>query len=329
MHNVIRALTSIPLAARVLLLGATITAALTVVAVAREPVLDLPADEDNTMASEPPTTETAPGYRGDARGGVGVIEADLHHFEGAIPEPSATPDAPREHTRHENGSRFTMPLQDWTAVTDRFGAPRGPGFVHGGIDLALDHFPSSPVFSACVGTVTTAEYSSTYGYYVMVDCGDGYTTLYGHFREIRVKVSQAVTPDYVLGISGSTGFSTGEHLHFEIRWRGIHVNPEDYLDFHIPPGTPLSSGPIVWGSTQQGGARGGAEPGGNTTGGAQDTGSDTPAEPSEPATATATATPTDTPTPTLTPTPTNTPTPTPTPLPPTPTPTQTPRPVIG
>jgi hypothetical protein len=229
-----------------------------------------------------------------------------------------------------------MPLRDWTAVTDRYGAPRGPGFIHGGIDLALDDFLASPVFSACVGTVTTAEYSETYGYYVMVDCGDGYETLYAHFREIRVAVGQAVTPDHVLGISGSTGFSTGEHLHFEIRWRGVHVNPEDYLDFHIAPGTPLSSGPIVWGTTQQGGARGGAMPGSNGQSGS-DTGPDpspggeSPTETStatSTATATATATATDTPTPTLTPTPTSTPTPTPTPVPPTPTRTPTPRPII-
>ena len=142
-----------------------------------------------------------------------------------------------------NGGRFSMPLASWTKVTDRFGAPRGGGLIHGGIDLALDHH--SPVSAACKGTVAYTGYSGVYGNHVIIDCGDGFTTLYGHLSQILATNGQAVDNTVVIGMSGSTGFSTGEHLHFEIRLNDVPVNPENYLDFHIAPGTPLSDGPIL------------------------------------------------------------------------------------
>lgn len=129
-------------------------------------------------------------------------------------------------------SAFVLPLQGWSSITDRFGVPRGEGRVHGGIDLGLWGHERSPVYAACTGTVIVAEYSSTYGYYAVVDCGGGWTTLSAHFSELRVSAGQPVSGGQtVLGISGSTGYSTGEHLHFEVRWQGIPVNPEEVLDF--------------------------------------------------------------------------------------------------
>ena len=145
-----------------------------------------------------------------------------------------------------NGGRFKMPVLAWSKPTDRFGAPRGGGLVHAGIDLALEGLTHSQVFSACTGSVSYTGYSGAYGNHVIVDCGDGFTTLYGHFSQVLVKKGQSVDNSRVLGISGSTGYSTGEHLHFEIRLNDLPVNPENYLDFHIAPGTPLSDGPIVF-----------------------------------------------------------------------------------
>jgi hypothetical protein len=160
--------------------------------------------------------------------------------EGAIALPSADAQPPDEYRAAAINGRFAMPLRTGFWVTDRYGAYRGRGLVHGGIDLALDPGHHWPVLGACLGTVATAEYSSTYGNYVIADCGDGWGTLYAHLTLTLVKVGAGVTFDTVVGASGSTGYSTGEHLHFEIRWQGTPVNPEDYLDFKIPPGTPLS-----------------------------------------------------------------------------------------
>ncbi len=128
--------------------------------------------------------------------------------------------------------RFSFPLSNWLTVSDPFGTDRGGGRIHEGIDLDLYGFWSSPIFAACDGTVIRTEWLTySYGYHVVVDCGDGWTTLYAHMSEIDVSTGQQVYQGTVLGISGVTGFTTGEHLHFEIRHNGAPVNPADYLGF--------------------------------------------------------------------------------------------------
>lgn len=128
---------------------------------------------------------------------------------------------------------FGLPLPAWGFVSDEFGVYRGPGRIHTGIDLALGAYPASSIYAACDGWVSRTEWLTySYGYYVIVDCGDGWDTLYSHFSEILVSWGQTVTKgETILGISGSTGFSTGEHLHFEIRYNGQPLNPREYLEF--------------------------------------------------------------------------------------------------
>ncbi len=129
--------------------------------------------------------------------------------------------------------RFGLPLASWDFISDYFGTDRGGGRIHTGIDLALGSQPASSVYAACDGWVSRVEWLTySYGYYVIVDCGDGWTTLYSHFREIIVRWGETVRKgETILGISGSTGFSTGEHLHFEIRYNGQYLDPADYLNF--------------------------------------------------------------------------------------------------
>ncbi len=126
--------------------------------------------------------------------------------------------------------RFGIPLAAWHGVSDPFGGSRGGGRIHEGIDLDLYGFHHSTIFSACTGTVSKVEYLTySYGYHVVVDCGDGWTTLYAHMDDISVAPGQRVSKGTPLGISGLTGYTTGEHLHFEIRYNGAPVNPADYL----------------------------------------------------------------------------------------------------
>jgi len=245
--------------------------------------------------------------RAAAPGGTAAVAAAVPSTEPTLPAAAAssdgegaviaqpTPQVPQG----AHAGRFTLPLKVWTKVTDRFGAPRGNGRIHGGIDLALDTYPHSNVYSACKGSVQYTGYSATYGNHVIIDCGDSWTTLYAHLSRILVTVGQPAAPSLVIGISGSTGYSTGEHLHFEIRYKGVPLNPEDFLDFHIAPGTPLSDGPIVFPGSGTSVARPGISPTATTV----------------PPTDTPTITPTPTATHTPTPTPTSTPTPTPTPRP--------------
>lgn len=306
-----------------ILLGGTLLAGAGAVFAARNPGDSSGEEHLATVAATAGQPTSGSFVQGSTPANTATSEAI--NSEGAVPEPAAE-QLPASETvsRVRLDSRFTMPLRAWSKATDRYGARnRGPGLIHGGIDLGLDGYNASNVYSACTGTVTEATYSSTYGNHIVVDCGDGWSTLSAHLSKLNVAAGEAVTADIVVGISGTTGLSTGEHLHFEIRWRGTPVNPEDYLDFGIPAGTPLSDGPLWFpprpGASGAGGASGTA-PGATADGSAEPpTITPTPTNTSTP-----TNTPTITPTPTVTPTPTWTPTPTPTRAPPTRTPTPPP-----
>lgn len=148
------------------------------------------------------------------------------------PAPSGSSGSPSAEPPPPSGGRFSLPVSAWNAISDPFGTPRGAGRIHTGTDFDLYGHWGSPIFSSCDGTVTRTEYLTySYGYHVIVDCGDGWSTLYAHMSDIHVSPGQAVSAGTVLGISGSTGYSTGEHLHFEIRINGSPVNPAQYLPF--------------------------------------------------------------------------------------------------
>jgi murein DD-endopeptidase MepM/ murein hydrolase activator NlpD len=123
-------------------------------------------------------------------------------------------------------------LSTWRSVSDAFGTPRGGGTYHTGIDLDLYGYSFMPLFSVCDGVVSKTEYLTySYGYHVVIDCGDGWTTLYAHMSQISVSPGQRVSAGATIGTTGLTGFTTGHHLHFEIRINGRYVNPALYLNF--------------------------------------------------------------------------------------------------
>lgn len=100
-----------------------------------------------------------------------------------------------------------------------------------GIDIDLFASPNTPNLAAAPGTVTFAggDPCCSYGYYVVIDHGNGYQSLYAHFSKLSVSAGQKVAQGEVLGLAGSTGYSTGNHLHFELRKNGTLVNPLEYL----------------------------------------------------------------------------------------------------
>ena len=98
---------------------------------------------------------------------------------------------------------------------------------HSGMDLAVP--TGTSVRAALPGTVTISQYSSSYGYYVMIDHGGGLATLYAHNSKLLVSVGQTVNAGDVVSLSGSTGRSTGPHLHFEVRVNGERTDPRPYL----------------------------------------------------------------------------------------------------
>ena len=100
---------------------------------------------------------------------------------------------------------------------------------HSGVDLAS---PSgTPIKATRAGTVTKATYDSASGYYVTVNHGDGFSSSYLHMTHFIVKAGDKVSQGQVLGYVGSTGWSTGPHLHFSIYYNGVAQNPAAYLTF--------------------------------------------------------------------------------------------------
>ncbi len=98
---------------------------------------------------------------------------------------------------------------------------------HYGLDIATP--TGTNIFAADDGVVTTSSYGALYGYYIIIDHGNGYSTVYAHNSRLIAKVGQKVTKGTVISKSGSTGNSTGPHLHFEIRKDGKRYNPLNYF----------------------------------------------------------------------------------------------------
>lgn len=100
-----------------------------------------------------------------------------------------------------------------------------------GIDIDLFNNPNAPIVAAAAGTVTFAGGNTccSYGLYVIVDHGNGYSTLYAHLSSISVSSGQRVPQGHFLGFGGRTGYATGNHLHFEVRYNDAIVNPMSVL----------------------------------------------------------------------------------------------------
>ncbi len=131
-------------------------------------------------------------------------------------------------TRQEiNGDLFKKPIKGWWYKSSSFGYRSSP-FTgarswHSGVDMASKQ--GTLIYAALPGTVTYAGYNNTYGYHVIIKHHSGYSTLYGHMSEMLVKKGQFVTHDSKIGRVGSTGLSTGPHLHFTVMKNGNPVNP--------------------------------------------------------------------------------------------------------
>ena len=116
-------------------------------------------------------------------------------------------------------------------ITSYFGGRSSPGGIgstnHQGIDIAGSY--GTPVYAADGGTVTYAGWMGGYGYLVQIDHGNGYVTRYGHNSSLTVSVGDHVYKGQQIARVGSTGNSTGNHCHFEVRYNGVARNPLNYL----------------------------------------------------------------------------------------------------
>src|SRR4029453_4171366 len=101
------------------------------------------------------------------------------------------------------------------------------GRMHEGVDIAVAY--GTPIHAAASGTVIVCGWLGGYGNLVAIDHGGGISTAYGHQSSIAVGSGAVVGPGEVIGYVGSTGHSTGPHLHFEVRVNGVPQDPLAYL----------------------------------------------------------------------------------------------------
>ena len=113
-------------------------------------------------------------------------------------------------------------------LTSRFGFREFRNSYHKGIDLGTGS-ENIPVYAAAAGTVITAGWSDSAGNWVVIDHGDGLVTKYMHHKEIYVEKGERVEKGQQIGLSGTTGDSTGNHLHFQLEINGAAVDPLPYL----------------------------------------------------------------------------------------------------
>ncbi len=176
------------------------------------------------------------------------VKADISNKEAAIAEYDAEIKAENEaiaalerevaadkaalYSRYAyDGGVFTWPCPKYTRISDNYGMRIHPTLgvekMHNGIDLAAP--AGSPVLAAYNGTVVAAAYESSMGNYVMISHGNGLYTVYMHCSALYVSKGQDVTAGTKIAAVGSTGRSTGNHLHFGVRLNGAYVSPWNYL----------------------------------------------------------------------------------------------------
>lgn len=120
---------------------------------------------------------------------------------------------------------FTWPVPGFTNISCGYSSGHKAIDISGGGRTIY----GTPIVAADSGKVVTATYHYSYGNYVMIDHGGGYSTLYAHASSLAVSVGQTVTKGQTIAYVGSTGNSTGPHLHFEVRVNGVRQNPFNWF----------------------------------------------------------------------------------------------------
>jgi murein DD-endopeptidase MepM/ murein hydrolase activator NlpD len=181
------------------------------------------SEEDDEPGSDEPGERTpAPEATADTDDG----DRDGDEATPEPEEPGEPEEEEEEPPRRDDPTHMSWPIVQPIRVTNYMSA-RHPL----GMDFGLSHAKGSNITAAADGTVAFAggDACCSYGYYVIVEHANGLKTLYAHLSKINVRKGQAVNRGDALGVAGSTGYSTGTHLHFEVYLNGKRVNPMNYL----------------------------------------------------------------------------------------------------
>jgi murein DD-endopeptidase MepM/ murein hydrolase activator NlpD len=206
----------------------------------RRAVIQNSSDRDfsgslDSIGGTPGTKSTDPSYSGKGGPGTDISMLDV----AAAQNKNLTAQIDRQKKNmHElltiiegRNNRLSILPDLWPTdggvISSLYGGRTGPingGFDwHPGLDIAVDI--GTPVYAAAMGTVEAAGWNGGYGKYVKIRHGNGYESAYGHMSGIAVTTGQQVRKGEIIGFVGSTGYSTGPHLHFEVFVDGENIDP--------------------------------------------------------------------------------------------------------
>ncbi|MBE6759124.1 MAG: hypothetical protein E7554_03435 [Ruminococcaceae bacterium] len=155
------------------------------------------------------------------------IDKEMQKAREALDAIIARKTAESDEKNHVPGA-WRWPAPGYKRISSKFGWRSWSNSYHKGIDIAAPM--GANIIASKGGKVVTSSYDAGgYGNYVIIDHGGGYMTVYGHLRSRAVSVGQQVNGGQSIGACGSTGRSTGPHLHFEIRVNGVAQNPTNYV----------------------------------------------------------------------------------------------------
>lgn len=201
------------------------------------------AEQEKAKASLVNKRSSLKGQYNEANSLVKELSADAAEYERKYNEAEAAQEAAKRELKallNSSGSKSTTYVGGtfrWptkaTYITSYYGRRSDPitkkSAFHTGIDIGASR--GSEIYAANSGTVIVAGWSQKgYGNYVVIDHGGGKSTLYAHMDKIKTTKGAKVAKGDVIGLVGSTGYSTGPHLHFEILINGDHTNPMNYFN---------------------------------------------------------------------------------------------------
>lgn len=196
-------------------------------------IADVQAEQENLQLLIETKAQVIEEYEAqiaDGEAEVSVLEADMEQLDNELAKLEEQLKKEQAKRTYDGGT-LGFPVAWYYRISSDYGYRIHPiygySIFHSGVDLSAD--TGTAIYAAYGGTVVTSTYSSSAGNYIMIDHGSGLMTVYMHCSKLLVSVGQQVSKGETIALVGSTGNSTGPHLHFSVRLNGSYVDPKPYI----------------------------------------------------------------------------------------------------